>query len=142
MQQYASGPVASLGLVGSDGPPLSPETVGRAPSGYEASAVPLRSFELMLADRAGAEGTADPVEELDPTEELPPAAGPRRLVVRLLGGEELELGSYDDRDGALAAAHEVVARFTAAETAGEWPELQGRLLRPGAIASVDILVAG
>ena len=64
---------------------------------------------------------------------------PRRLVVRLLGGEEVALGDFDDRNDAIEAAQELVARFSAAETSGEWPEVDGRFLRVGAIASVDVL---
>ena len=65
---------------------------------------------------------------------------PRRLVVRLLGGEEVELGDFDDRNDAVEAAQELIARFSSAEASGEWPEVDGRFLRPAAIASVDVLV--
>jgi hypothetical protein len=64
----------------------------------------------------------------------------RRLVVRLLGGDELELGDFEDRGDAVEAAHELVARFSSAEASGEWPEVEGRFLRPASIASVDVLV--
>ena len=125
MFDIASGAAASVsvGLVGvSDDPPLTPEPVGPAPSSFEAPPVPLRSFESILAER-----TAQ-------------AAQARRLVVRLLGGDELELGSYDDRDVAVAAARELMERFSAAESTGEWPEVDGRFMRPGAVASIDVLV--
>ena len=64
-----------------------------------------------------------------------------RLVVRMLGGEELELGTFDDRDGAIEAAKELVAGFSAAEDSGDWPEMDGRFLRPASVASIDVLVA-
>ncbi len=64
-----------------------------------------------------------------------------RLVVRMLGGEELELGDFDDRDGAIEAAKELVARFSTAEESGDWPEMDGRFLRPASVASIDVLVA-
>lgn len=119
----AAAPVA-VGLVGaSEDPPLTPEPVGPAPSSFEAPPVPLRSFESILAER-----TAH-------------AAQARRLVIRLLGGDELELGSYDDRDEAVAAARELMERFSAAESTGEWPEVDGRFMRPGAVASIDVLVS-
>ena len=66
----------------------------------------------------------------------------RRLVVRLLGGDEVELGDFDNRGDAMEAAKELVARFSSAEAAGEWPEVEGRFLRPGSVASIDVLVAG
>jgi hypothetical protein len=72
----------------------------------------------------------------------PAETGLRRLIVRLLGGDEVELGSFDNRGDAMKAAQELVARFSSAEATGEWPEIEGRFLRPGAVASIDVLVAG
>lgn len=120
----AATPVA-VGLVGTvDDPPLTPEPVGPAPSSFEAPRVPLRSFESILAERTASQ-----------------AGEKRRLVVRLLGGDELELGRYDDRELAVAAARELMGRFSAAETSGEWPDVDGRFVRPGAVASIDVLVS-
>jgi hypothetical protein len=121
----AAAPVA-VGLVGAaEDPPLTPEPVGPAPSNFEPPPVPLRSFESILAERTAAQATES-----------------RRLVIRLLGGDELELGSYDDRDQAVAAARDLMERFSGAESTGEWPEVDGRFVRPGAVASIDVLVAG
>jgi hypothetical protein len=144
MHQFASGSSAAVGLLGGggDGPPVGPETIGRPPSGFEAPAVPLRPFPTAVAAapvETAAETEAETVE-LE-TEELPVAAEVRRLVVRLLGGDEVELGLFDDRDDAVEAAQELVARFSSAEAAGEWPEIDGRFLRPDSIASIDVLVA-
>jgi hypothetical protein len=75
-------------------------------------------------------------------ENVPAVAEVRRLVVRLLGGDEIELGSFDERDDAMEAAQNLVARFSSAEACGEWPEVDGRFLRPGSVASIDVLVAG
>lgn len=135
MHQFATGSSAAVGLLGgtSDGPPVGPETVGRPPSGYEA--VPLRPFPTSVV------AVPAEVEEEAETDELPVAAEVRRLVVRLLGGEEIDLGTFDDRSDAIEAAQKLVARFSAAEVAGEWPEVDGRFLRPGSIASIDVLVA-
>jgi hypothetical protein len=120
----ATAPVA-VGLVGAaEDPPLTPEPVGPAPSNFEAPPVPLRSFESILAERTAAQASEN-----------------RRLVIRLLGGEELELNGFDDREQAVAAARELMERFSAAESSGEWPEVEGRFVRPGAVASIDVLVA-
>lgn len=144
MHKLANGSGTTVGLVGTDGPPLSPETVGRAPSFLEAPVplrpVPDRKAFTIVAD---AEPEQQNDAEADGTEEEPtppPAAGARRLVVHLLGGDEIEVGAFDDRDAALAAAQELVARISAAEAAGEWPEVEGRFLRPASIGSVDVLV--
>jgi hypothetical protein len=63
----------------------------------------------------------------------------RRLVVRLLGGEELELGEFEERGDAVEAAQELVVRFSSAEASGEWPEIDGRFLRPASVTSIDVL---
>lgn len=138
MYEFASGAAApvAVGLIGCEDPPLSPEPVGPSPSNFEAPPVPLRSFESILAERtsAGAGVAQAPVE----VEAVRPV-GTRRVVLRLLGGEQLELAGYDDRDEAVAAARELMTRFSAAEAAGEWPELDGRFIRPGSVASIDVL---
>jgi len=136
MHQFASGSSAAVSLLGGDsGPPVGPVKVGRPPSGFEAPSVPLRPFPTSVAP-----APAETEQEAE-IEELPVAAEVRRLVVRLLGGEEVELGSFDDRGDAMKAAQELVARFSSAEAAGEWPEVEGRFLRPGSVASIDVLVA-
>jgi hypothetical protein len=128
MHQFASGPLGA-DVVGSE-PPLSPETVGRAPG---SSAFLDGSVTLKPIPTIPRPAPAPPPET--------PAADSRRLVVRLLGGEQLELATFDDREAAMAAAADLVAIFAAAEADGEWPEVEGRFLRPGSIASVDVLVA-
>lgn len=132
MYEFASGAAApvAVGLIGSADPPLSPEHVGPSPSNFEAPPVPLRSFETILAEHTSSATVASP----EPVET-------RRIVLRLLGGEQIELAAYDDREKAVAAARELMTRFSAAETAGEWPELDGRFLRPASVASIDVLVS-
>ncbi len=129
----AAAPVA-VGLIGSEDPPLSPEPVGPAPSNFEAPPVPLRSFESILAEHTSA-ARRRPRRPLS----APETAETRRVVLRLLGGEQLELAAYDDRDDAVEAARELMTRFSSAESAGEWPELDGRFIRPGSVASIDVL---
>ncbi len=140
MHQFASGSSAAVGLLGGDsGPPVGPPTIGRPHSGFEAPAVALRPFPTAVAPAPVA--TQPETQPEAATEDVPVVADVRRLVVRLLGGEEVELGSFDDRDDAMEAAQQLVARFSSAEAAGEWPEVEGRFLRPGSVASIDVLVA-
>ena len=129
MYEFASGPAApvAVGLIGAVDPPVTPEAVGPAPSNFEPPPVPLRSFESILAEHASATATATA------------PAGTRRVVLRLLGGEELELAAYAERDEAVAAARELMTSFSAAEAAGEWAELDGRFVRPASVASIDVL---
>ncbi len=151
MHQLAAGSAGPIGFASSE-PPLSTETIGRAPSFLELpvplQAVPVRQPEPSVeAEELLASPVESPVHmaELLPTRALPdPAAATeqRRVVVKLVGDEELDLGTFEERSAALARAKEIIAAFSAAEGAGEWPELDGRHLRPEAILSVDILVAG
>ena len=129
----AAAPVA-VGLIGSEDPPLSPEPVGPAPSNFEAPPVPLRSFESILAEH-----TSTATATLTAVAPAPETVETRRVVLRLLGGEQFELAAYAGRDDAVAAARELMTRFSTAETAGEWPELDGRFIRPGSVASIDVL---
>jgi hypothetical protein len=129
MHQFATGPLGATVPIGSE-PPLSPETVGRAPGSSAFLDGPVALKPIPTIPRPGPA----------PASETPAAnAESRRLIVRLLGGEELELKTFDDRQEAMEAAAEIVARLAAAEADGEWPELEGRFLRPGSIASVDVL---
>jgi hypothetical protein len=83
-------------------------------------------------------------------EEVPAEAGEthhtdggamRRIVLRLSGGETVELGSTSDADDAIEQGREAVRRIAQAESTGEWPEFDGRFLRPDTIVSVDVQVA-
>lgn len=110
-------------------PPLSPTALGARPAVVELPVQPSVPDPEPNPDATPADAWA--VEDA--------AAGPRRVVVRLIGSEDVELGQAGSRDEALALAREVVRQIAAAEAAGEWPQLEGRFLRPGAIVSVDVL---
>ena len=143
MHQFASGSSAAVSLLGGEtGPPVGPETIGRPPSNFEAPPIPLRPFPTAVLTKP-AETDSKPLEtEQEAETEVTVAAEVRRLVVRLVGGDEVELGSFDDRDGAIDAAQQLIARFSAAEAEGAWFEVEGRFLRPDSVASIDVLVAG
>lgn len=61
----------------------------------------------------------------------------RRVVVRLVDGEVVQVGTAQNRDGAMVLARSVIAEIE--EPSGEWPLVGDRLLRPEAIVSVDVL---
>jgi hypothetical protein len=148
MYDFASGPSASASLLGGSEPPLSPEMIGSSPSFLEAP-VPLKPIPAMMATTtlpapAPLPGPPAPIAAFEPPTlvEAPPVeTTSARLVVRMLGGEELELATFDDRSAAIDAAKELVRSFSTAEDSGDWPELEGRFLRPGSVASIDVLVA-
>lgn len=71
---------------------------------------------------------------------LPRAFAPdvRRVVLRVQGGEEIVVGRADERDSAVQIAREMVRHIEQAATRGEWPQVDERFIRPGAIVSVDV----
>ena len=64
-----------------------------------------------------------------------------RVVLQLTGGETVELRRFTDSDEAVEFARDCVRRIAAAEATGEWPEIDGRFLRPDSIFSVDVQVS-
>jgi hypothetical protein len=62
----------------------------------------------------------------------------RRVVVRMHGGEDLELGRVEGRDPAVQMARDMVRAIENAESLGEWPLIGDRFVRPGAIVSIDV----
>ena len=139
MYDFASGPSASASLLGGSEPPLSPEMVGSSPSFLEAP-VPLKPMPTMMS--TATLPAPAPLPAPPSLVEAPPLeTSAARLVVRMLGGEELELGTFDDRGDAIEAAKGLVASFSTAEESGDWPEMDGRFLRPASVASIDVLVA-
>jgi hypothetical protein len=127
MYEFASGATApvAVGLIGATEPPLTPEPVAPGPSNFDPPPVPLRSFEAILAERTAAAPAAAPAT--------------RRIMLTLLGGDRLELAAHVNRDDAVAAARALMTQFVTAEETGEWPELQGRFIRPASVASIDVL---
>ena len=68
-----------------------------------------------------------------------PASFDMRLVVlRLVGGDQIEVGSVRGRDAALELARTTAAAVDAAAESGTWPEFGERFVRPSAIVSVDV----
>ena len=76
--------------------------------------------------------SAEPIPAVRPTHEG------RRVVLRLHGGDDVLLARADRRDPALDLARDFVRSIEAATTRGEWPEVGDRLIRPGAIVSIDV----
>ena len=61
----------------------------------------------------------------------------RRVVIRLAGGEVVQLGTAPNRQSALVLARTFIAEIE--EPQGEWPLVGDRMLRPDSIVSVDVL---
>jgi hypothetical protein len=54
------------------------------------------------------------------------------------GGDDIEVARVEGRDTAVEIAREMVRAIDTAEQNGEWPLVGDRLLRPGAILSIDV----
>jgi hypothetical protein len=144
MQHFAAGAAGSVGLLSGE-PPLSPETIGRAPSNFDAP-VPVIPLEELVRLKAAAvpavAATPAPAAPAVAPAPIAVSSERRRVVVRLVGGDDVELASFERSDVAVEHAHTLVAQLSAAERGGTWPEVAGRHLRPAAILSVDVVLAG
>jgi len=66
------------------------------------------------------------------------AADNRRVILRVHGDENIVVGSAEGRDNAVRIAREMVQHIEQAATSGEWPQIDDRFIRPGAIVSIDV----
>ena len=89
---------------------------------------------------ATAEPFAPPAVEIapDPVPTIaaaPPATTSARVFVRLAGGERVDAGSFESEGEAERRARELMRLLDAG---GDWPQLDGRYIRPDAIVSIDV----
>ena len=66
------------------------------------------------------------------------ATDERRIVLRVHGGDDIVVGVAGDREQGVQLARRVMRLIDEADAHGEWPELDGRFIRPGAIVSIDV----
>lgn len=94
-------------------------------------------YRLVVAPRAQIEraagGSAPPADLVSAPVVRADAA---RVVLRLVNGEELELGAYEERVTAEAEATRIVAQLADSPA---WFRVDGRYVRPGAIVSLDVV---
>lgn len=86
-------------------------------------------------------GVVPSLPPLDPP--APPARGfgapdPRRVILRIHGDDDILVGSAEGRENAVQIAREMVRHIEQASTQGEWPQIDERFIRPGAIVSIDV----
>lgn len=88
------------------------------------------------------EQEADPIALLDRSTPAPPrgafVADTRRVILRVHGGEDIVVGTADGRESAVQIARDVVRHIEEASSRGEWPQVDERFIRPGAIVSIDV----
>jgi hypothetical protein len=86
-----------------------------------------------------------PEEPATPTEigpSGPGAAEARRVILRVAGDDDIVVGSAEGRDNAVQIARNMVLHIEQAAVKGEWPQIDERFIRPGAIVSIDVQRAG
>ena len=71
-----------------------------------------------------------------PERDLSMSSQARAVVIRLVDGQTIHLGSAPNRESAVTYAKSVIADY---ERTGEWPVVGNRLIRPDAIVSVDVI---
>ena len=86
---------------------------------------------LLAADEPGFERPQSAIVLSAPTEL-------RRVVLKIDGDDDVEVGRVEGRDEAVRLAREWIASIEFAVAGGEWPVIGDRFLRPSAILSVDV----
>jgi hypothetical protein len=61
----------------------------------------------------------------------------RRVVVRLVDGDTVQVGTAPNRDSAMVLARTIISEIE--EPSRDWPLVGNRLIRPEAVVSVDVL---
>jgi hypothetical protein len=77
---------------------------------------------------------------------IPPAASTRgfgapdirRVILRVHGDDDIVVGSAEGRENAVQIARDMVRHIEQASAKGEWPQIDERFIRPGAIVSIDV----
>lgn len=62
----------------------------------------------------------------------------RRVILRVHGDENILVGKAEGRDNAVLIARNMVQHIEQAAAKGEWPQIEERFIRPGAIVSIDV----
>ena len=118
-----------------------PELVEIEPAAAELGAeTPSWASEPIEAEQAPGEEVYDaPPEPLVPEKESARESGlgAYELVLRLVDGDRMRIGSFDTVEGAQEKAAEVVKQFGEIKEGG-WPFIGGRFLRPETIVSIDV----
>ncbi len=80
------------------------------------------------------------IEERDSPEPPRRAFAPdrRRVVLRVHGGDDIVVGLAEGREPAVQIARDMVLHIEQASSRGEWPQVDERFIRPGAIVSIDV----
>ncbi len=103
----------------------------RAPEAAVAPAAPAP------APVSAPEPAPEPVAIAEPVRAAAPTSTEKasEVFVHLTNGERISVGEFDDEEAAETRARELIRLL---ESGGEWPQLDGRYIRPDAVVSIDI----
>jgi hypothetical protein len=94
------------------------------------------------SDMAGAVPSLEAVDPPAPTTVTSTrefgAPDTRRVILRIHGDGDILVGSAEGRDSAVQIARDMVRHVELASAKGEWPQIDERFIRPGAIVSIDV----
>jgi hypothetical protein len=62
----------------------------------------------------------------------------RRVILRVHGADDIVVGTAEGRENAVQIARGMVRHIEQAAAKGEWPQIDERFIRPGAIVSIDV----
>jgi hypothetical protein len=77
----------------------------------------------------------EPVAAARPEPEPIPQPMTAEVFVRLTSGERISVGAFDGQAAAEQCARELMA---ALDSEGDWPQIDGRFIRPDAVVSIDV----
>jgi len=90
-------------------------------------------------------GAVPVLDDLDQPPTLPAtptrafgAPDTRRVILRVHGDDDILVGSAEGRENATQIARDMVRHIEQASAKGEWPQVDERFIRPGAIVSIDV----
>ena len=104
----------------------------------------------IFGNRDSGYGTSPSAGTLPPVPDLPDFAPPatstrgfgardaRRVIIRIHGDDDIVVGNAEGRENAVQLARDMVLHIEQAATKGEWPQIDERFIRPGAIVSIDV----
>jgi len=100
----------------------------------------------IFGNRDSGYGSSPTVDAVPALESLEPATSSRsfgapdtrRVILRVHGDENILVGNAEGRDNAVVIARNMVQHIEQAAAKGEWPQIEERFIRPGAIVSIDV----
>jgi hypothetical protein len=109
---------------------------GEQPSEAAPAPTPLPAQASVQPAPAALEPAPAPTPEPKPAVQQVVTA---EVFIRLTSGERIRVGAFDGQSAAEQRARELMA---ALDSHGDWPQIEGRYIRPDAVVSIDVDLTG